>query len=295
MRPNAAGFPKILARALKNAGITGHNKKSNAFGLHPLALSIIYILLTLYLAEQLRKLVNHFTKNETLVRQLLLEFIATLELCAACFELLIVAENFGVGTYALLLWLLTLWWSTKWGDATACPYCPMEEAFTGGRTWQSALKIIGVQLVAAVFTFRYVQLLWAMELAETHKDKAYEECTADLQVDMVLGSIVECALTCSCRVVSKILAVKSFKFCAVVDAFFATTMVVLAFNLSGGYFNPALATSLKFGCAGNTIVEHLFTYWVGSCTGALLSCIIFESNAVQRFLKGESVEERKDE
>jgi len=72
-----------------------------------------------------------------------------------------------------------------------------------------------------------VQLLWAMELAETHKDKAYEECSADLQVDMVIGAIVECAFTCLCRVVSKILAEKSFRFCGVVDAAFATTMVVL--------------------------------------------------------------------
>lgn len=164
-----------------------------------------------------------------------------------------------------------------------------------------------------------MQLLWAMELAETHKDKAYEECSADLQVDMVIGAIVECALTCLCRVVSKILAEKSFRFCGVVDAAFATTMVVLgefcwvksikkyilksdflvktAFNLSGGYFNPALATSLKFGCVGNTHLEHIVTYWVGSCTGALLSCIVYESNAVQRYLKGERKvdNERKDE
>nr|QBL97995.1 aquaporin 5 [Dendroctonus armandi] len=284
MKSNA-GFPKLLARALKNVGILGNSKKHNVFGLHPLAVSVIYILLTLYIASQLRKLVTAFTRSDSPARQLLLEFVATFELCAACFELIIVADNWGVNAYALFLLLLTIWWSTKWGEATACPYCPMEEAFAGLRTWKSALNIIGVQLMAALTTFKYVQVLWAIELVETHKDKAYEECSADLQVDMVMGAIVECVLTCLCRVISKILAVKAFRCSGFVDATFATVMVVLAFNISGGYFNPALATSLKFGCVGNTALEHIVTYWIGSCTGALLSCIIFESNAVQNFLK----------
>ncbi|KAL1518137.1 hypothetical protein ABEB36_001807 [Hypothenemus hampei] len=277
-------FPKLLARILRRLGLLGHNKTHNLFGLHPLSVSIILILITLYLARQLRKLIHAFTKDDSLARELLLEFVATFELCAACFELLIVADNWGVGAYAIFLLLLTIWWSSVWGNASACPYCPMEEAFAGTRDWKSAFQIVGVQLLAAICTFPYVQLLWAMELSETHKDKAYEDCTADLQVDMVLGAIVECALTCLCRVVSKILTEKSFRCSGVVDATFATTMVVLAFNISGGYFNPALATSLKFNCVGNTVLEHIITYWVGSCTGALLSCIVYESNAVQRIL-----------
>ncbi|XP_050300751.1 aquaporin-11 [Anthonomus grandis grandis] len=287
--PNA-GFPKLVVRTLKDIGVLGFNKRRNIFGMNPLLISVGLILFTLYLASKLRKVVWSYIED-SLAKQLLLEFIATLELCAACYELIIVADNWGVGAYALFLLLLTIWWSNIWGDASACPYSPMEEAFLGLRTWKSTLNVIGVQLLAAILTFRYVQLLWAVELAETHQDKAYEDCSADLQIDMVLGAIVECALTCMCRVVSKILAEKSFRFSWFVDAFFSTAMVVLAFNLTGGYFNPALATSLKFGCAGNTVLEHIVVYWVGACTGALLSCIIFESNAVQNFIKREVKEE----
>lgn len=65
------------------------SKKHNVFGLHPLAVSVIYILLTLYIASQLRKLVTAFTRSDSPARQLLLEFVATFELCAACFELII--------------------------------------------------------------------------------------------------------------------------------------------------------------------------------------------------------------
>ncbi len=37
----------------------------------------------------------------------------------------------------------------------------------------------------------------------------------------------------------------------------ATSLVVAAFDYSGGYYNPVLATSLKFGCRGHTNVEHV--------------------------------------
>lgn len=37
------------------------------------------------------------------------------------------ADNFGVITYAIFLFLLTIWWSKQWGDATACPYTHLED------------------------------------------------------------------------------------------------------------------------------------------------------------------------
>lgn len=44
-----------------------------------------------------------------------------------------------------------------------------------------------------------------------------------------------------------------------------------AFNLSGGYFNPILASALTFGCSGCTYKEHLLVYWVAAILGAIAS------------------------
>ena len=33
-----------------------------------------------------------------------------------------------------------------------------------------------------IFFFRYVQLIWSLEMVKTHENRAFEECTADLQV-----------------------------------------------------------------------------------------------------------------
>lgn len=60
---------------------------------------------------------------------------------------------------------------------------------------------------------------------------------------------------------------------------------VSAFNFSGGYFNPALATSLKYGCKGNTFVEHMVVYWLGASVGSVFSIVLFRSRAVQGYLR----------
>lgn len=56
----------------------------------------------------------------------------------------------------------------------------------------------------------------------------------------------------------------------------------LAFNYSGGYFNPALATSLKFGCEGNTFVEHMVVYWVGATAGSIASVYFYNLSFIQK-------------
>lgn len=64
------------------------SKKENIFGVHPLVISTFYIVLTLGVAAYLRRVVKSTTKDN-IIRQMLLEFVATAELCATCFELII--------------------------------------------------------------------------------------------------------------------------------------------------------------------------------------------------------------
>lgn len=51
-------------------------------------ISTFYIILTLGVAAYLRRVVKNATKDN-IFRQMLLELVATAELCAACFELII--------------------------------------------------------------------------------------------------------------------------------------------------------------------------------------------------------------
>lgn len=293
-------FHKKFIRLLKYVGIIGYSKETNILGFNPLLISTAFIILTEILAEIGRKVVKYlYGKCEHFTKHLLLELIATLELCAVCFELIIVADNWGVEAYAIYLFVLTVWWSKVWENATACPYNPMEEVMEGTRDTKEAMMVIAVQVIGAFLTFNYVESLWALEITETHIGKAYEDCVADLQVDMLIGAAIEAAATCLCRLMSRLLAETDAKFATELDAFFSTLLVVAAFNYSGGYFNPALATSLKFGCEGNTFIEHMVVYWVGSCVGSLASVFIYKSKPVQNYLekirKQKEIEKEKED
>ncbi|BES92397.1 aquaporin rerated protein, invertebrate [Nesidiocoris tenuis] len=245
-------------------------------GVFGLIVSAAYIGLTCLIAWWARQLTERLQIQSNVKKILLLEAIATWELCAACFELIIVADNYGVSTYALFLFVLTIWWSRNWGDATACPYTHFEDV-AEGREWigQAILKILA-QLAGGLLTYGYTQYLWSLEVSANHRGRAYEACTADLQVPAVIGAVIEGVATCACRLASRFIAEINPTFGTELDAFIGTSLVVAAFNYSGGYFNPALATSLKLGCDGHTPEQHFFVYWIGSTVGALASVYLYK-------------------
>ena len=50
--------------------------------------------------------------------------------------------------------------------------------------------------------------------------------------------------------------------------------VMAGFDLTGGYYSPALALGTKLGCGQGGLAggaEHLAVYWVAPCLGALLA------------------------
>ncbi|XP_015114997.1 aquaporin-11 [Diachasma alloeum] len=249
-----------------------------------LVVSTLYIILTSLIAYWARKYVKYYTQRPFL-RDLFLEGIATAELCGACFELIIIADNWGVSMYAIYLFVLTIWWSLNWEDATACPYTHLEDLVEGKKSLRDAFLLIWAELVGGLAIFRYIQLLWALEIVPTHKDRAFEDCTTDLQVPVIIGAFIECIATCICRVVSRGLGELNPRFSNIIDSFVGTTLVVVAFNYSGGYFNPALATALKYGCLGTSAMEHIIVYWVGACAGSIASIRVYQHPKIQDFVK----------
>ena len=51
--------------------------------------------------------------------------------------------------------------------------------------------------------------------------------------------------------------------------------IISAFNYSGGYYNPVLATGLKWGCKGHSHMEFGIVYWVGASIGAIASIYVY--------------------
>ncbi|XP_045488900.1 aquaporin-11 isoform X3 [Pieris rapae] len=251
----------------------------------PLVVSTLFILLTSILAHCARRLVQNIVKDP-FIRLLFEEAIAAAELCGCCFELIVVADNFGVATYAVYLFALTIWWSLSWGDATACPYTHIEDVIEGRGDVRKALLKTWAELGGGMLVFKYVQMYWALEISDTHKDKAVEDCSADLQVPVLYGALVEGIATCLCRLASRALGDLNPRFATAIDAFIGTSLVVAAFDYSGGYFNPVLATSLKAGCHGHSLSEFATVYWAGACAGSIVSVYLYKLPIIQEYIRG---------
>jgi aquaporin rerated protein, invertebrate len=170
-------------------------------------ISIIFITSCCFLAQIARKVINRLSSINGFVKELFMEAIAAAELCSTCFELIIgencdiltkiivcsfsifnflfhslVADNFGVATYAIVLFVLTLWWSQVWDTATACPYTHMEDMIEGTTSPRDMALKTWAQLMGGCCVWRFIQFFWWLEIAQTHKGKAFEDCNADLQV-----------------------------------------------------------------------------------------------------------------
>lgn len=167
---------------------------------------------------------------------------------AKFYHLFVVADNYGVWVYGGFLFVLTVWWSFHWETATACPYCPIEEIFERKRNVFVGLLLVGAQVLGGLAIFRYIQVLWSFELVETHKGRAFEDCSTDLQVccnqqfcqqlnslmnvilclqvPVLVGAFIEGVATCACRVISKILGETNTRVSNILDAFFGTSLVV---------------------------------------------------------------------
>uniref|UniRef100_A0A0K2VBB8 Aquaporin n=1 Tax=Lepeophtheirus salmonis TaxID=72036 RepID=A0A0K2VBB8_LEPSM len=243
-----------------------------------ICVSTFYICITLFLAEFMRT----FSKENLspgLLQTGILEAIAAAELCGCSFELIIIADNYGVFSYGIFLFFLTIWWSSRWSTETACPYTHFEECLIGKKTLIETVVRTLSGTLGGVIVFQYIYLLWSIELTETHVGRAhgatFNNCPSDLKVSAYAGALVEGISTMLCRCSSKFLSDKQPQYSSVIDSFIATFLVVASFNYSGGYLNPVLATSLKYGCRGHPLMEHICVYWIGSSLGAFASLYVY--------------------
>jgi glycerol uptake facilitator-like aquaporin len=52
-------------------------------------------------------------------------------------------------------------------------------------------------------------------------------------------------------------------------------VILPVMGISGGMFNPILATVLFAGCKGHSMAEHIYIYWVGALGGSILAFLVY--------------------
>lgn len=88
---------------------------------------------------------------------------------------------------------------------------------------------------------------------------------------MLHGAVVEAMITFVSRLVALESSYWPMRTAAAVNGAVTVALCISAFNSSGGYFNPILASALTLNCVGNNLIEHFFVYWLASLTGGIVA------------------------
>lgn len=255
------------------------------------------------------------------LRLLVLELISTCELCADCAELNVVYEKHGSMAYGLALFVLTYVWIETFGDAHTTPGYMFEDyVWKHGNTMLKSsntyARFIG-QSLAMPIAWRLATVYWRFHLLNEHKSilssmSLIEEdllsfgqpdsgisfvslarqykCKTSLTTTPFYGFSIELVCCMLCRLVELIgqrmleqnqVGQRVFSvFCS----FVSSLLVVMALEISGGYFNPILATSLEYGCQGIDFYQHALVFWLGPLVGHVVARGLFKRYVSDKYI-----------
>jgi len=276
-----------------------------------LLVSTIILAATAIITSASRSLVR-YSFAPSLTANCLLDFLCGLELCVCGYELGVVLDIYDIPLYSVFLWIILCWQAISWGDATANPYSHLLRWYEGSQSLSHTFARVACGSTGALTSYLILAPLWKYEFSHFHAGRAEKSasgmCGDDLQVSMIIGSAVELLGTTCCflsgSLLSDLPALKGKPLLVtLLDNVVGVALVIAAFDLTGGYFNPNLALGIKLGCGKGGFFQHLAVYWIGPCVGALLAAPVYESVKnlfVSRQSKkikklAEKIEKKKDE
>lgn len=253
----------------------------------------VIILINCVFFKLLRSFVGRlFGKNKTsncsrIFKLFIDELISTSELCADCAELNVVYEKHGSLAYGLALFLLTYVWIDTFGEAHTTPGYLAEDYFlvSGNQLLKSGdtyARFVG-QSLAMPLAWRLASFYWKYQLLSQHTDLLVtENCKSSLATSTGYGFLIEFVCCFICRLAElighKLLENNKLSQRAVslTSSFLCSLLVVMALELSGGYFNPVLAASLEYGCKGADTQQHALVFWLGPLVGHVTARALFK-------------------
>lgn len=212
------------------------------------------------------------------------ELVSTWELIADCAELNVIHERHGSLAYFLTLCLLTYLWLDTFGEAHTSPAYLVEDFFLveSGKLLTSAdtyARFAG-QSLALLVAWKFAATYWTYELLREHQIML-TGCRTALNTSTLNGFLIELTCCLLCRLLELLghqmveRNQASRRAVSLTISLANSLLVVLALDLSGGYFNPILASSLEFNCEGIHTYQHAIVFWMGPLVGHLIARLLF--------------------
>jgi hypothetical protein len=244
-----------------------------------LLVSVGVICTTLIISEVIRRILFAVfgNSNNAIVLRILLEFVAMFEVLVIAYERGILGTTYGVIGWSSPLFLVSLWRSYSWKNIRACPYVLMEEWICNAISTLSLILLIAAELAGGLAAFGYfTKHVWSQQFSNAHALKIstlHRGCHWTIPGHFLEAAGYEAAYAFTfsllCRILGRFMTTSVLT--PVIKAAVFTSLV-----MHGGLFNPALASSILYGCSGMTVFEHVAVYWVGASFGGLGSFFVWK-------------------
>lgn len=239
----------------------------------PLSASILYFIITMSTGWIVRSLNNAMMPEP--IKTHIANFTSTLEMCAYFFENNFIFKHYG-GFWLFIAVVIECFIANRTFFGASENPC---QAFTGFLEQKmgpvTALITIIIQALGGLASYKFARMVWSLDMVPDHRDRYFEtQCSSDLNVAFFYGFIIEMGAT----LIDTWLARQKLVKLAIVDELIKLTvgslMIVLGIELTGMYFNPAMATGHTYGCHGSAHWEHLFVYWLGPFVGCYSAVLV---------------------
>ena len=259
-------------------------------------ISLSILIIIIFTCDRIRSFIVHryndLEDQQCLIKNVLLDVIGAIEMCSVSLELGVIFKHYGFWSFASLLFTNIFYQCLRWPNLhPPCPYFHIVN-YISGKSTETALNVIircVVLVLSGLTAYHFIMTsIWTLELSETHvgrnKETSTEQCSVPGGEKKVLCLFIvyEFMGTFLLDIIINTFVVDNHfvqKRSPIVSAALISGMVVFAvssaMDVSGGMFNPMLATVLVGGCDGLTTLEHIAIYWVSATMGAILASIVY--------------------
>jgi hypothetical protein len=164
------------------------------------------------------------------------------------------------------------------------PQVHVVDALCGRRSVSEAAIRIVVLLAAGLITFRLMSAVWRLELSAFHvgRPTALSTCSTPWgHVPTHVSALAEFVGSFVIGIAPRLWleSPRARQMHPVPVVMIVSAMVVgtilPAFSVSGGMYNPMLASVLFGGCSGHSMAQHVLIYWLGATAGAVAAHCAF--------------------
>ncbi|XP_021054839.1 aquaporin-12 isoform X1 [Mus pahari] len=219
------------------------------------------------------------------------EAVGTAQLTACCLEMRVLVElgpwagGFGPDLLLTLVFLLFLVHGVTFDGASANPTVALQEFLMVEASLPNTLLKLSAQVLGAQAACALTQRCWAWELSELHllQSLMAVHCSSTLRTSVLQGMLVEGACTFFFHLSLLHLQHSLLVYRVPALALLVTLMAYTAGPYTSAFFNPALAASVTFHCAGNTLLEYAHVYCLGPVAGMILAVLLHQGHLPRLF------------